>query len=70
MNANCTVCGSRLDPVWVEIGETKHTTCIEAAECAHGEVRGARYCALCRHSNPWIQPPVSTPKRRRKLQNA
>jgi hypothetical protein len=68
MTVNCDVCGTRLDPVWVEIGETKHPTCVLAAICAHGEVRGPRYCALCRYENPWIQPPEGSPRKRRKLQ--
>jgi hypothetical protein len=44
----CSVCSTRLDPYWVELGVDVHPTC-EDLECAHGEVRGTRYCALCRH---------------------
>lgn len=71
MTVNCEVCGLRLDPVWVEVGETKHVTCVDVSECQHGEIRGARYCALCRYADPWIQPPQPAyRKRSRRLQNA
>lgn len=69
MNGYCSICKLRLDPVWVEIGETKHVSCVDVCECQHGEVRGARYCALCRYADPQLQPPPPK-KRARRLQNA
>lgn len=59
----CTKCGNRLDPVWVEAGVTEHVHC--KTDCEHGEMRGPRYCALCRHADPSIMPP-EPPERRRK----
>lgn len=51
MKSKCEICGLTLDPVWVEIGETKHRTCVEVCECEHGEARGPRYCGLCRYAD-------------------
>jgi hypothetical protein len=68
----CTICATPLDPVWVEIGNDRHSWCVEA-DCQHGEPRGSRYCALCRYANPLIEPPtppVSKRRRRRKLVSA
>ena len=48
--SNCEICEEPLDAVWVEIGETRHVTCT-TSECAHGEPRGSRFCALCRNKN-------------------
>jgi hypothetical protein len=63
MKSKCEICGLTLDPVWVEIGETTHRTCVEVCECQHGEVRGPRYCALCRYAD-------ARGNKRKKLQNA
>jgi hypothetical protein len=63
--SNCTTCNTRMDPVWVEIGETQHQTC-KTGECDHGEIRGPRYCALCRYENPWIAPPTPPARNKRK----
>jgi len=48
--SNCLICEEPLDPVWAEIGETQHLSCT-TTECTHGEPRGSRFCALCRHKN-------------------
>lgn len=64
----CEVCSTPMDPVWAEIGEVKHPTCEYPVECAHGEPRGARYCALCRRANPQIIAP-EPPERPRKPVN-
>lgn len=45
----CRICDYRLDQYWVEIGVDVHPSC-EDRQCEHGEPRGARYCALCRHA--------------------
>lgn len=66
MTRNCETCQTPLDPVWVEIGETRHMTCKSDGQCDHGEIRGPRYCALCRYANPWIKPPEPAPRSRRK----
>jgi hypothetical protein len=68
---DCVICNTPLDPVWVEVGETTHSWCVEG-ECYHGEIRGSRYCALCRYANPLIEPPTPAfrKRRRKKLQPA
>jgi len=48
--STCEICEEPLDAVWVEIGATQHVTCT-TSECAHGEPRGSRFCALCRNRN-------------------
>lgn len=63
----CEECGNLLDPFWAEVGETRHRQC--KIECDHGEVRGPRYCALCRHADPSILPP-QPPVKKRKRQHA
>lgn len=57
MAAVCSVCGTRLDPVWAEMGYDTHVTCDGSMACAHGEIRGPRFCALCRHANAAIVAP-------------
>lgn len=47
--ALCKFCHTRLDPVWVEVGYDTHVTCTEGMGCPHGELRGPKACALCRH---------------------
>lgn len=59
----CSVCHTRLDPVWADMGYTVHVNCDGSLECAHGEVRGPRYCAICRRSNTAIVPPEREDKR-------
>jgi len=51
----CLICETPLDPVWAEIGVTQHGWCVAGGECAHGETRGSRYCALCRYQNPYMR---------------
>jgi len=53
----CELCHCAMDPVWVQAGYTAHFTCAPFRECDHGEPRGPRYCALCRHADPRIMPP-------------
>lgn len=48
----CTVCKNPIDPIWVEIGETKHVSCIPPTECEHGEPRGPHACPFCRRKHP------------------
>jgi hypothetical protein len=65
--STCTICETPLDPVWAEVGETKHQWCVENGTCSHGEIRGSRYCALCRYSNPLAaRPPSAFPRRRKR----
>ncbi len=47
----CSICLTPLDSVWAEIGETRHSWCVEGAECSHGETRGSSHCGLCRYKS-------------------
>lgn len=69
---SCEICNTPLDPVWAEIGQSKHSWCVEHL-CEHGETRGSRYCALCRYKNPLLQVPAvewGVRGRRKRLQPA
>lgn len=56
MPAACTICGTRLDHVWAEMGYTMHVSCEGTQMCEHGEPRGPKFCAFCRRANAMLIP--------------
>jgi hypothetical protein len=61
MTPACTICGTRLDAVWADMGYTTHVTCEGITACQHGEPRGSRFCAICRKANHMVMPPDPRP---------